>query len=70
MQDILAHDLTVFLRNPVICRIGEEIGVQRKTIDGIHLKVVPFCVSWLLDGRLIQRLNGSLRFGCTKGCHC
>ena len=69
VQDILAHDLTVFLRNPVICRIGEEIGVQRKTIDGIHLKVVPFCVSWLLDGRLIQRLNGSLRFCCTKGCH-
>ena len=70
VQDILAHDLTVFLRNPVICRIGEEIGVQRKTIDGIHLKVVPFCVSWLLDSLLIQRLNGSLRFGCTKGCHC
>ena len=69
VQDILAHNLTVFLRNPVICQIGEEIGVQRKTIDGIHLKVVPFCVSWLLDGRLIQRLNGSLRFCCTKGCH-
>ena len=70
VQDILAHDFTILLRNPVICRIGEEIGVQRKTIDGIHLKVVPFSVSWLLDGRLIQRLNGSLRFGCTKGCHC
>ena len=27
---------------------------------GIHLKVVPFCVSWLLDGR-IHIIVGSLR---------
>jgi len=27
VQDILAHNLTVFLINPVICRIGEEVGV-------------------------------------------
>ena len=55
-----------------VVRIVSEVHcVQRQTIDFIHLEVVPLCESWLLDGyRLYRRLNGSLRFSCTKGHHC
>ena len=69
VQDVSAVQVPICLIDPIFHRIAKEVGVQRKTIDGIHLKVVPLGVGRLQDRRLIQRLNGSLRFLSTESYH-